>query len=194
MDMYMELPQGINIKNGNSKNHVLKLLANLYSQKQAGWVWNGYLVHKLQEINFQQSLIDDCVFYRGDVIFIVYVDDGIFLGLSNKQLSGIINEMRILKLDIKDQGHPVDYVGVNIKRIKDSSIELSQRALIDTIIEDADLNNLKVKAVPAKGNKHLHAILTNLPSHWISTTDPWLVDSTIWSRLPGWTSCMPSTN
>ena len=48
MDMYMELPQGINIKSGNSKNHVLKLLANLYGQKQAGQVWNGYLVNKLQ--------------------------------------------------------------------------------------------------------------------------------------------------
>jgi hypothetical protein len=47
MDMYIELPQGINIKNGNSKNHVFKLLANLYGQKQAGRVWNGYLVDKL---------------------------------------------------------------------------------------------------------------------------------------------------
>ncbi len=84
MDMYMELPQGINIKNGNSKNHVVKLLANLYGQKQSGQVWNGYLVNKLQEINFKQSLINECVFYRGDVIFIVYVDDGIFLGSSDE--------------------------------------------------------------------------------------------------------------
>ncbi len=125
MDMYMELPQGINIENGNSKNHVLKLLANLYGQKQAGWVWNGYLVNKLQEINFKQSLIDECVFYRGDVTFIVYVVDGIFLGSSDEQLSGIITKMQNLELDIEDQGHPADYVGVNIKRIMDGSIELS---------------------------------------------------------------------
>ncbi len=65
--------------------------------------------------------------------------------------------MQNLKLDIEDQGHPADYVGVNIKRIKDGSIKLSQQALIGTIIEDADLNDLKVKAVPAKVNKHLHA-------------------------------------
>jgi hypothetical protein len=118
---------------------------------------------KLQEINFKQSLINECVFYRGDVIFIVYVDNGIFLGLSDKQLSGIINEMRNLELDIEDQGHPADYVGINIKRIKDGSIKLSQRALIDTIIEDADLNNSKVKAVPAKLNEHLHAHLDKPP-------------------------------
>ncbi len=47
--------------------------------------------------------------------------------------------------------------------IKDGSIELSQRALIDTIIEDADLNDSKVKAVPAKVNEHLHAYLDKPP-------------------------------
>jgi hypothetical protein len=59
MDMYMELPTGIHTKHGNSKDHVLKLLANIYWQKQAGHVWNSYLVTKLRDINFKQSLIDD---------------------------------------------------------------------------------------------------------------------------------------
>ncbi len=36
MNMYMELPQGIETKHGNSKDHVLKLLQNIYGQKQAG--------------------------------------------------------------------------------------------------------------------------------------------------------------
>jgi hypothetical protein len=67
----MELPTGIHTKHGNSKDHVLKLLANIYGQKQTGWVWNSYLVTKLREIIFKQSLIDDCVFYWDNVIFIV---------------------------------------------------------------------------------------------------------------------------
>jgi hypothetical protein len=85
------------------------------------------------------------------------------LGSSDEQLSGIINEMRNLELDIEDQGHPADYIGVNIKRIKDGSNKLSQRALINTIIQDADLNDLKVKAVPAKVNEHLHTHLDKPP-------------------------------
>jgi hypothetical protein len=63
MDMYIELPTGIHTKNRNSKDHVLKLLANIYRQKQAGCIWNSYLVAKLREISFKQSLIDDCIFY-----------------------------------------------------------------------------------------------------------------------------------
>ncbi len=118
MDMYMELPTGIHTKHGNSKDHVLKLLANIYGQKQSGRVWNSHLVTKLREINFKQSLIDNCVFYRDNVILIGYVDDGIFLGPSDQQLRDIINELQNLKLSIEDQGHPADYVGVSIKKLK----------------------------------------------------------------------------
>jgi hypothetical protein len=46
IDMYMELPTGIHTKHGNSKDHVLKLLANIYGQKQAGHVWNNDLITK----------------------------------------------------------------------------------------------------------------------------------------------------
>ena len=38
MDMYMELPKGMETKHGNSKDHVLKLLQKNYGQKQAGRV------------------------------------------------------------------------------------------------------------------------------------------------------------
>jgi hypothetical protein len=54
-DMYMELPQGIETRHGNSKDHVLKLLSNLYGQKQAGRVWNNYMVEKLHKIGFKSS-------------------------------------------------------------------------------------------------------------------------------------------
>jgi hypothetical protein len=59
------------------------------------------------------------------IIFIVYVDDGIFLGSSDKQLHDIINKLWNFELSIEDQGHSADYVGVNIKKLKDSIIELS---------------------------------------------------------------------
>ena len=156
-DIYMELPQGIDTATGNSKDHVLKLLKNIYGQKQAGRVWNSHLVEKLASIGFHPSLIDDCVFYRGDVIFMVYVDDGIFVGSDDTQLQDIINEIQGLGLNIEDQGHPADYVGVNINKLQDGSYEFTQRALIDSIIDDAGLQDSKTKPVPAKVSLQLHA-------------------------------------
>jgi hypothetical protein len=117
MDIYMELPQGIQTATGNSKDHVLQLLKNIYGQKQAGCVWNEYLVNKLDSIGFKPFLIDSSVFYREDVIFMVYVDNGIFLGNNDTQLQDAIKELQGLGLNIKDQCHPADYVGVNISKL-----------------------------------------------------------------------------
>jgi hypothetical protein len=63
MDIYMELPQGIQTANGNSKDHVLKLEKNIYGQKQAGRVWNSFIVDKLRSIGFTTSFIDECMFF-----------------------------------------------------------------------------------------------------------------------------------
>ena len=163
MDIYMELPQGIETTDGNSKDHVLKLLKNIYGQKQAGRVCNEYLVDKLNSIGFKQSLIDDCVFYRDDIIFMVYVDDGIFIGSSDSQLKNAIRELQDLNLKIEDQGHPADYVGVNISKLRDGSYEFTQRALIDSIIKDVGANDSKSKTVPAKVALQLHAFKDDPP-------------------------------
>jgi hypothetical protein len=125
MDIYMELPQGIQTKHGNSREHVLKLEKYIYGQKQAGRMWNSFLVDKLTSIGFTMLLIDDCVFFCSDIIFMVYVDNGIFLGSNDLQFQEVIKEIQNLGLNIEDQGHPADYVGVNIKKLKDSSYEFT---------------------------------------------------------------------
>jgi hypothetical protein len=81
----------------------------------------------------------------------------------DQQLCDIINKLRNLKLFIEDQCHPTDYVGVSIKKLKNSVIELSQRALIDSIIFDVALSNSKVKAVPAKVSEVLCTHLDKPP-------------------------------
>ena len=115
-------------------------------------------------IGFTPSLIDDCVFFRDDIIFMVYVDDGIFLGNDDSKLRDAIRDIQDAGLlNIEDQGHPADYVGVNIKKTKDGSNEFTQHALIDSIIEDVGLKVAKVKPVPAKVSLRLHAFKDEPP-------------------------------
>jgi Reverse transcriptase (RNA-dependent DNA polymerase) len=65
--LYMRIPAGVDLEDGSDpKDYVLKIHRNIYGQKQAGRVWNQYLVRKLvKELGFQQSAVDECVFYRG---------------------------------------------------------------------------------------------------------------------------------
>ena len=47
----------------------------------------------------------------------VYVDNGIFLGTDDLKLQDAIKEIQDIGLNIEVQGHPADYVGVNIKKL-----------------------------------------------------------------------------
>jgi hypothetical protein len=55
------------------------LIKNLYGHKQAGRVWNQHLAKGLQKAGVVASRVDKCVFYKGKTIFLVYVDDDIFV-------------------------------------------------------------------------------------------------------------------
>ena len=49
MPLYMRLPQGYTRKGISRKTHALKLLRNVYGQKQAGRVWNQYMDQGMHE-------------------------------------------------------------------------------------------------------------------------------------------------
>jgi Reverse transcriptase (RNA-dependent DNA polymerase) len=86
--LYMEVPKGVTL-NGlprESQDYVLQLKKNLYGQKQAGQVWYKYLRAGLEDIGFTPSLIDECVYYHGGMLFLVYVDDGIIAGPDPKAI------------------------------------------------------------------------------------------------------------
>jgi hypothetical protein len=118
---------------------------------------------KLVSLGFTPSLINGCVFFRDDIIFMVYVDDGIFLGNDDLKLQAATQEIQELGSNIEDQGHPADYVGVNIKKLQDGSYEFTQRALIDAIINNVGLQDAKVKPVPAMVSLKLHAFKDEPP-------------------------------
>ena len=163
-DMYMKLPPGVSTQFGDKQDYVLKLKRNLYGQKQAGRVWNKFLVDKLRTIGFEQSKVDECVFYRGSTIFIVYVDDGLIFDVSGKDLDGFVQELRDIKLDIEDQGDPSDYVGVNITKDDNGYLNFNQLALIDSIIDDVGLRQDKrTRTTPAKSSQLLHSYPDSQP-------------------------------
>jgi hypothetical protein len=82
----------------------LKLKRNLYGQKQAGRVWNKYLVNGLvNSLKFKQSAVEECVFYHRSTVLLIYVDDGILCGPSATDIQAIIAELGAL-YNITDEG------------------------------------------------------------------------------------------
>ena len=152
----MKLPKGFYITGKDPDDHVLKLNKNVYGQKQAGRVWNKYLEKKLIEsVGFKKLKIDECVYHKGNTIYLLYTDDSILAGPCQKEIDNIIKDTKNADLNITEEGNIQDFLGINIQKGKEGEIELTQPHLIDQIIKDMsmDKENVKVKDIPAMSSK-----------------------------------------
>jgi hypothetical protein len=125
----MKLPTGFSIERmklteEEKKEHVLKLVKNLYGEKQAGRLWYQHLKNDLIKLGFKPREFDECVFYYGETIFIVYTDDTILLRPDKKEMETIFKKQESTS-NIEDQGELIDYLGINIIRNKDGTMKLS---------------------------------------------------------------------
>ncbi len=141
--LYMAIPKGFEVID-EGQDYVLKLVKNLFGQKQAGRVWNQHLVNKLKEVGFIPSEIDECLFYKGKSVFVLYTDDSILAGLDPQELDDIIQEMKAVGLNLTVEGNISDFLGVQIDRINENTFNLSQPHLINDIIKELRLDGQTV--------------------------------------------------
>ena len=166
-DMYMEIPLGFSF-NGSRKTHVLLLIKNLYGQKQAGRTWQQHLNKGLLENDFVPSRAEECVWYRGKVTFMYYVDDGIFIGPCDKEIDKIIMSLQ-RTFNLTDEGDLSDYLGIKVTQLQDNKISLTQPHLIDDIIRDMKFAaNTKPKVLPASSSMIIQRDLDGpeFDEHW----------------------------
>ena len=165
--LYMELPKGFVVE-GSRKTHCLKLIKNLYGQKQAGRTWQLHLRKGLVALDFVPSKVDDCIFYRGSVIFMVYVDDAIFMGPNKEDIDKCILDMKD-SFKLQDKGDISDYLGIKITSLPDGNIKLAQPHLIESILQELKFaGNTKPKQTPAASSIILQRDLDgkDFDEHW----------------------------
>ena len=158
MPLYMRLPQGYKRNGITRKTHALKLLCNVYGQKQAGRVWNKFMDQGMREIAFKPSQFDPCLYYPGSVVFLVYIDDCIVFGPSDQSIDQVVIDLRACsrQFTVDDQGDVGDFLGIQVQKQDDGSILLTQPQLIDSIIKDLHLQT-------SSNGKKTPSVTTSLP-------------------------------
>ena len=159
MPLYMHLPQGYRRDGVSHRTHALKLVRNVYGQKQAGRVWNKYMDQGMKEIGFTPSSFDPCLYYRDRIVFLVYIDDCIIFGPDSTSIDAVVVDLRACshRFTVDDQGDIGDFLGIQVNRFPDGSIQLTQPQLIDAIIKDLHLQSgSNKKKIPAVPNNPLH--------------------------------------
>ena len=115
----MSIPKGFEVE--GDEEFVLKLEKNLFGQRQAGRVWNKHLIKKLKQVGFMASQIDECLFYKGQSVFVLYTDDSILAGPDSKELDSIIRKMKNAELDLNGvKGGIADFLGVKMEKVSAS--------------------------------------------------------------------------
>ena len=153
MPLYMWLPQGYKHNRMTRKTHALKLICNVYGQKQAGWVWNKYMDQHMCKIGFTPSKFDPRLYYRGSVVFLVYIDDCIVFGQDDRAIDRVVTDLCTCSqhFTVDDQDDIGDFWGIQVQKQDDGSIRLTQPQLIESIIKDLHLqsrsNSKKTPAV-----------------------------------------------
>jgi Reverse transcriptase (RNA-dependent DNA polymerase) len=159
-NVYIEIPQGVEFA-GRRKDFCLHILQNIYGGKDAGRTWSIHLDAGLKELGFQRSKINECLYYCGCTLFLVYVGNGIMM---DPDPGAVEQAMRDLasKFEIEDEGAIDDYLGVKIEPGEDpGTFYLSQLHLIESILEDLKLLNhgaptAKSANTPATFENKLH--------------------------------------
>lgn len=117
---------------------VYQLLRNLYGLKDAGKTWNDYLHAGLIKRKWVQSEIDPCLYYKEDMMLIVYVDDTCFISPDSNKITKEIQSLKET-YDLTDEGELKDYLGVRFKRNK-NSITLTMPSMIERVLKIVKLD------------------------------------------------------
>lgn len=152
-----ELPEETYIKQIDGftdKDHpdkVLKLNRALYGLKQLPLMWNKEITEFLLKKGFQQLQSEKGLYFKGNVVLGLYVDDILFFANNNNEASEI-KRMFESKYKIKDLGVAKKVLGINVKQEK-GTIKLSLEDKIETMLEDFDMKDANAVATPCIQNQ-----------------------------------------
>ena len=132
--------------------YVYKLIKNLYGLKDAGRTWNQHLHKGLLSRGWKQFKTNECLYVKGNVLLIIYVDNACFISPDKLKIK---LEIELFKRDfhLTDEGDLSDYLGTRFDCKKDGTVELTMVRMIKRVLDIISLGgrdyHLKTHNTPA---------------------------------------------
>lgn len=149
-EIFMKQPLGY--VDPSFPNHVCKLKKSLYGLKQSPRQWNQKLVTFLLSDGFVRSESDASLFtsvsQQSIIIVAVYVDD-ILISSSSIQLVQKTKDSFSNMFKMTDLGEIKLFLGIEISRIRDGTMELRQTSYVESVLERYGFSQCKPQATPS---------------------------------------------
>uniref|UniRef100_A0ABD2WZE0 Reverse transcriptase Ty1/copia-type domain-containing protein n=1 Tax=Trichogramma kaykai TaxID=54128 RepID=A0ABD2WZE0_9HYME len=151
-DIYMEIPEGVNIDEESKEKYVCRLNKALYGLKVSPKRWNEKFSEVALKLGLQNDTNEPCLYtwrFQGKlVILVLYVDDIILASNCQLKLTEIRDKL-CKEFKMKDLGEPKMYLGMEIQRDRSGrKIVLKQSEYIEKILEKFKMTECKPQETP----------------------------------------------
>jgi hypothetical protein len=119
---------------------VVKLDKALYGCVESARLWFNDVSSHLKSLEFMQSEVDPCVFYKMEnghtTIIIIYVDDFLMSSKELKHLNSLIESLQTRYKSISvTYGPVIEYLGMNLNFSTPNQVTITMKNKIETILD-----------------------------------------------------------
>ena len=152
----------LNFESDNkNKPELLKLYCKLnkalHGLKQSPRLWYKHLLEALTKLGFEVLPYDEAIFIHNKlkIIIICHVDDLIFTGPNNNEISNIVKELtKTIKIEYISEVH--QFLGMEIKLdYKEQSVHINQNKYLNSLLERFNKKNLNPITTPVEAGVRL---------------------------------------
>ena len=144
--LFMQTPRGFLNKFG--KDGCLKLTRSLYGSKFAPKNWYTYLRKALLKLGLRKCPYDKCLFYGPGLLMVLYVDDAGIAAPKREDVETFVEELRNEGFDLEIEGDFTEYLGIGIEELEDGTRHMTQKGLIEKIIENTKMTGSNPNKTP----------------------------------------------
>ena len=147
-NIYIWPPEGYQELTGiDVEGKVCKLNKGLYGLKQSARLWYKTALKVLTELGFTRSEADHCLFIKGNLWVLVYVDDALIMG--PRQEIDAFKKALAQVFAVRDLGNAKYYLGTQIQRNHNEfTLKINQELYVEKVLEKAKMQDSYQNSIP----------------------------------------------
>jgi hypothetical protein len=171
----------------DGSDHVLRMRQNLYGSAYASKLWFEKATEGLRERGYVPSRIDPCLFVSETMVICCYIDDLAIWYTNESDFDALIDSFKQdgdeYNWELTVEGSLQEYLGIEMKTLPDGSVQLTQRGLIQRILEMTGMTDCNDKR-HLRMDRANHLDRTNMdPKHTERGITPvWLDHCSTWPQ------------
>jgi len=146
--IWIHLPRGF--RTAGPAKTCLRLIRSQYGISEAPRLWYEHLLKALLDIGLKQCQHDQCLFYKTNLLIVLYVDDAGIAAPEAKYIDEFISSLETKGFTLTKEGTFSEFLGIKFTENKDAgTITLTQKGLIKKIISATNMENCNPNWTPA---------------------------------------------